>query len=211
MVHLASSFASMIAVLVMLGFLVWSGDREYSSWLSLLAVVLLLQFVLLKDGLHSAGFLPGKKSFRTCSVLLVSIVLVLGVILVATGLSGFSPDKKFELNFKKAGIYFSCVLFQQYIFSSFLLNRLVDYYESVKNKNLIFTAAGVFSFAHAPNFFLMIVTFCLGLFCATNFLRHRNIYFLVAIHLILGIFINYLVPDSITRGMVIGPAYFNRL
>lgn len=71
-------------------------------------------------------------------------------------------------------------------------------------------AATVFSCAHAPNWFLMGVALVLGYASARIYHRYRNLYFLGMAHAAVGFLLFLLIPDSISRHLNVGPAWFKR-
>jgi membrane protease YdiL (CAAX protease family) len=96
-------------------------------------------------------------------------------------------------------------LSQQYAMNGYFLNR----FDTVLSKRAAsLWAAGLFSAIHAPNPFLMAVTFPLG-WCATKvYRRTRNLYFLGLAHATFGLLLYFVVPDSISRHLRIGPGWF---
>jgi membrane protease YdiL (CAAX protease family) len=68
-------------------------------------------------------------------------------------------------------------------------------------------AAGLFSLAHLPNWFLMPVTFIGGYVCVRVYLRYRSLYVLALAHGIVGFVLFLIVPDSVSAHFLIGPRY----
>ena len=70
-------------------------------------------------------------------------------------------------------------------------------------------AALLFSAAHAPNWFLMLVTFVGGYVSATVYLDSRNLYFLGLAHGLFGFLLYLVVPDTISHHLYVGPKWFS--
>jgi hypothetical protein len=91
---------------------------------------------------------------------------------------------------------------QQFLLQSVILTRFFQIFE--KKVIALVSAAMLFSFAHAPNPRLMILSFVFGLLCCILFSRNRNIFTLGMMHnLIVGCLFSLLVPglmDNLSVG-----------
>jgi membrane protease YdiL (CAAX protease family) len=66
-------------------------------------------------------------------------------------------------------------------------------------------AATLFAAVHVPNWFLVTVTFTLGLLCARIYMTYRNLYFLGIAHGVIGSALYITVPDWVSLHFYIGP------
>jgi membrane protease YdiL (CAAX protease family) len=102
-------------------------------------------------------------------------------------------------------IYLPWGLFQQYLLNGFCLTRLEI---ALPQRGAALAAAALFSAIHAPNWFLMLVTFGAGYAAARLYTSYRNLYFLGLAHGTVGVLLFLVVPDSISHHLVIGPGWF---
>lgn len=147
-------------------------------------------------------------NFRECAqtmapaLLLVALTLAAGGVLLET-IRPVSP----EYGFMCLLAYCPWGIFQQYLLNSYIANRLLTV-ASARRVPLL--AAALFSGAHLPNWFLMVVTFALG-YCSTRiFMRYRNVYFLGLAHAVIGTLLFLVIPDSISHHLTVGPGFFLR-
>jgi membrane protease YdiL (CAAX protease family) len=95
--------------------------------------------------------------------------------------------------------------FQQYLLNGYFLNRLLV---AMPGRPAAVASAALFSGAHLPNWFLMAVTLLTGYVCARIYMRYKNLYFLGIAHATVGFLLLLVVPDSVTRHLVVGPGWF---
>jgi hypothetical protein len=82
---------------------------------------------------------------------------------------------------------------QQFLLQSVILIRFFQVFE--RKAVALVSAAMLFSFAHAPNVGLMVLSFLFGLMCCILFSRNRNIFTLGMMHnVIVGLLFSLLVP-----------------
>ncbi|PJE50705.1 MAG: hypothetical protein COV29_03145 [Candidatus Yanofskybacteria bacterium CG10_big_fil_rev_8_21_14_0_10_36_16] len=205
-----TSALSMIVVGILLMVMIYSGERDVGSWLTLVVVVVFFQFFKFKDKLEDSGFKPRKIFHKKFLLHLIVALVVFSTLGISFGLYLGESVQKFKISFDfwELIFYFAVVILQQYLLSCFYINRLEVVWGNGGKWNVILATGFIFAFFHNPNWFLMVVTFVGGIACAWHFLKYRNIYFLIVSHLIIGIFLNYFTPDVITHGMRVGPAYF---
>lgn len=95
-------------------------------------------------------------------------------------------------------------LFQQYVLNAYFVSRFAM---AVRSPHVAAMLGAIcFAGAHTPNWFLMAVTLVAGYLSARIYLAYRNLLFLGVAHAVLGTFIVFAVPRSITHGLVTGPA-----
>lgn len=99
-------------------------------------------------------------------------------------------------------------LLQQYVLNGYFLNR---FSRVVSQRAAPAIAAVLFAGVHSPNWFLMAIALAAGYVCAHIYQRYRNLYFLGIAHGTLGFLLFLAVPDSISRHLIVGPGWFNRL
>lgn len=145
-------------------------------------------------------------NFRDCAtawaaplVMLVCSLVVLGVILQTVRPITIGQGLVALL------LYCPWGLLQQYLLNSYFANRLLAISPA---RYVPFAAAAVFSVAHLPNWFLMLVTFALGYVSTTIFLRYRNLFFLGLAHGVIGSLLWIVISDSISHHLRVGPGFF---
>lgn len=203
--HLFWAMAVFAAIMV---YIWWGRDYYRSRWMYLLFLLPMLAGNLYyKEGLAEIGFNPAlgfKRCFRDCGERLMGLAgLLLYLVLFV---------ERREMTLVQAALGFSwCLLWafgQQYVLNGFFVNRLLGFYGGDEKETTAVAplfAATLFSLAHLPNLFLMIVTFAGGLVCAKIFLKYRNLYFLAFAQAVISIELYWLVPDRISYGFRIGP------
>jgi hypothetical protein len=104
-------------------------------------------------------------------------------------------------------VAYYCVwgLFQQYALNGYFVNRLRGAAAASEERLVPLLAAILFAAVHAPNWFLVVVTFTLGLLCARIYLTYRNLYFLGIAHGLIGSVLYMAVPEWMSLHFYIGP------
>lgn len=134
------------------------------------------------------------------------VLLLIGFVMLA---AGFFLHTVRPVTFKDAlygvGAYLIWGLAQEYALNGYFLYR----FDAVLSPGVAsFLAAAMFSAVHAPNPFLMAVTFPLG-WCATLvYRRTRNLYLLGIAHAVIGLLLFLVVPDSVSHHLRVGPGFF---
>jgi membrane protease YdiL (CAAX protease family) len=174
-------------------------------WMAILAAML-LSHVLHGETPATMGF--GLKNLRDCvrellpALTLLALALLAGGILLRTARHIGTDRAVLSL-----AAYLPWGLAQQYALNGYFLKRF-EALASPRAASLLTAAA--FSCAHAPNWFLMGVTFLLG-YCSTRiYRRYPNLYFLGMAHAAVGFLLFLVVPDSVSHHLDVGPAWFNR-
>lgn len=109
-----------------------------------------------------------------------------------------------------SGFLLYCIwgLFQQYVLNGFFVNRFAALMPH--RAGAVPVLAGVmFSLAHAPNWFLMIISLAGGYICAAIYCKYRNLYFLGLAHAVIGCLIYLVAPDTISHHLYVGPKWFS--
>ena len=189
--------------LLLLSYIWYFQARAHSSWMILLALVLLSHAVRGESpadlGLRREGFVESARRFAMPVVL---------VAIIGTAL-GFAFDTVRDVApWRVAGVLFGyCfwALFQQYLLNGYFTNRL-DASLRDRHDYLVAPMAGaMFAAAHAPNTLLMTVTLIGGTVAAAAYRRHRNLFFLAFAHALIGTMIWLAVPDTVSHHLRVGP------
>lgn len=145
------------------------------------------------------------RGFRELSAALVLVALA-GL---ATGLI-FNTIRDVPWRVALSGFLLYCIwgLFQQYVLNGFFVNRFAALMPH--RSGAVPVLAGVlFSLAHAPNWFLMIISLAGGYVCAVIYCKYRNLYFLGLAHAVIGCLIYLVAPDAISHHLYVGPKWFS--
>lgn len=185
--------------------IIWVVSPRSPHTYSLLLVIILVSHVWHKDRLRDTGFWP-EKIITGRFLGLISLALVLGG--WSWILAGLNKPLTVRQMFLSLAVGSCWGLLQQYILNGFVINRLIGFFGNADDQWIPWIAAGLFSLAHAPNWFLMAVTFAGGYFCVKFFLKERNLYFLGLAHGFSGFLLLNFLPESLTHGFRIGQAYF---
>src|SRR5258706_5060417 len=144
------------------------------------AIILTLMFAshaFRRETPEKLGFVP--TNLKESLARFTPMVLVLALTLLALGsacrtIRHITPQS----GFSSLLLYCFWGLFQQYVLNGYFVNRFME----VSPARAPLLAALLFSAAHAPNWFLMPVTFIGGYYCARVYLSSRNLYFLGLAH-----------------------------
>lgn len=177
--------------------------RYHSVWIAIL-VVLLFSHGIRREGAESLGF--HVRNLRQC---LDDFLPLLGFVGLAAVATGFLLQTTRPIRFSDAILawlgYLPWGTFQQYLLNGYFVNRLG---RVMAPRSASIASAALFSGAHLPNWFLMVVTLLLGYYCACLYQRHKNLYFLGIAHATVGFLLFLVVPDSISHHLVVGPGWY---
>lgn len=141
------------------------------------------------------------RCLREIGPALLALTLALAALAAMTGTVRTAPPQR-VLGVLTA--YSVWALFQQYVLNGYFVSRFVM---SVRSPHAAAVLGAVcFAGAHTPNWFLMAVTLFAGYLSARVYLAYRNLLFLGIAHALLGTFIVFGVPRSVTHGLMTGPA-----
>lgn len=150
-------------------------------------------------GLRTEGF---RQAARTFGPLVIALALFLfcGAFAMGTmrplGIGGIA---------KVFALYLPWGLFQQYLMHGYFLRRFEAVFSPAGADIL---TASLFCLVHAPNWFLMLVTFVGAFLAIAVYRRHRNLFFLGTAHAVLGCTLFMAVPDSVSHHLRIGPGWY---
>lgn len=177
--------------------------RHPAMWLLILGLMLLSHAVR-RERARTLGF--AVEHLRKCweeytpaLAFLALLMLAAGILLQTTRPIGF------DRALLSWAAYLPWGLFQQYILNGYFLNRFGALFS---RRAAPMAAAALFSGAHLPNGFLMVVTLVLGYVCTRIYQRYNNLYFLGLAHATVGFFLFLVVPDSISHHLTVGPGWF---
>lgn len=188
---------------------VWRGyDFRNYDWF----YVLILAGMALLNGYYAEGFRKiglWPESFKSCFLEYGKMLLILSGLVLFLGL-WFGVVRYADPWRILSNLCYGVIwgFFQQYVLNGFFVNRLAGFFEDENNPVVVWGAGCLFALAHAPNWFLMVVTFFGGWISAKIYLKHRNLYFLGLAHATISLLLYFLIPDSISQHFVVGPGYF---
>ena len=177
--------------------------RVHWSWIILLALVIASHAVRGETptalGLRRAGFTECARRFA----IPVLVVAAVGTVL------GFMFDTVRDVALWRVGGvlagYIVWALFQQYLLNGYFVNRLQASFQE-RHEYLVAPMGGaLFAAAHVPNPLLMGVTLVGGTVAAAAYRRHRNLLFLALAHALIGTMIWFVVPDTVSHHLRVGP------
>jgi hypothetical protein len=198
------ALAEALSVFALIMLYIWRLRWSYPlSWTIILALML-ASHALRRETPAKLGF--GVRNFEGSLVRFTPVVLLLALILLAAGsiartIRHITP----ESGFASLLLYFGWGLFQQYALNGYFTNRFMEFTPA----RAPLLAALLFSAAHAPNWFLMLVTFVGGYVSARVYLDSRNLYFLGLAHGMFGFLLYLVVPDTISHHLYVGPKWFS--
>jgi hypothetical protein len=157
------------------------------------------------EAARQLGF--GWKDFRGALPVLSWVAAFAALLLAAGALAGtirvMTPGRAaWDL-----GAYVVWGFLQQYLLNAFLANRLAEYTGNSEGRLVALAAAVLFSVAHLPNWFLMVVTFGGGYLSVRVYQRFRSLYVLGIAHAMIAFSLFLAVPDSISGRFHVGPRY----
>ena len=177
--------------------------RARPSWIALLALLIASQVVRGETpqvlGLRWQGFVDAARRY------LPGVVVVAAVgVLASARLHTIRPVEPVRVVAVLIG-YTWWALAQQYLLNGYFTNRLSAAFDD-RHQYLVAPMAGIlFSAAHAPNVFLMEVTFVCGVLASLVYRQHRNLLFLALAHAIIGTTLWLTIPDAISHHLRVGP------
>jgi hypothetical protein len=178
---------------------------HHEAWLAILALIL-ASHISRHEAADSMGF--HCRNLRACLDRFAPALLFFGLVLVAAGLLlQTTRHIRFEDAILAWTAYLPWGLFQQYLLNGYFLNR---FNAALPPRGAATLAAVLFSGAHLPNWFLMLVTLGSGYCAAVIYRRYQNLYFLGILHATIGFLLYLVVPDSISHHLTVGPGWFRR-
>jgi hypothetical protein len=177
--------------------------RVHWSWMILLAMVLISHAV---RGETPASLGLRTNGFRDCARRFTIPVLIVA----ATGtIAGFALDTVRDVAlWRVAGVlvgYCFWALFQQYLLNGYFVNRLQQSLGERYQYLVAPLGGALFAAAHTPNVLLMGITLVGGAVAAAAYLRWRNLLFLALAHALIGTTIWFVVPDTVSHHLRVGP------
>jgi hypothetical protein len=150
-------------------------------------------------GFRRENFVRCVRDFAPLILGLAGIPLILGAVFGTLHMSSSMAPIAF--------VTYYCIwgTFQQYALNGFFVNRLSGAAAPSEQRWVPLLAATLFAAVHVPNWFLVTVTFTLGLLCARIYRRYRNLYFLGIAHGLIGSALYITLPNWISLHFYIGP------
>ena len=195
--------------LVMFGLIlayIWKLRFTHPRFWVLLLAGMLLSHLVRRETPRRLGF--GVINLRALLHELAPLLLLIVLAILTAGLLFRTAGQiGFEAAIAAAVVYLPWGIVQQYALNGYFLNRLQ---EAMPARPASIAAALLFCLAHAPNPFLMLVTFPLG-WCATAlYRRSRNLYLLGIAHAAIGLLLVLMVPPSVSHHLRVGPRWFQK-
>jgi uncharacterized protein len=193
-----------VAVFVLILVHIWFVSRHIRlAWLGILVPVVYSHWRRRESfawlGFRRANFVRCVRDFAPLIIGLAGVPLVLGAWLGTLRATTAMAPVTFVAYYCLWGT------FQQYALNGFFVNRLFAAAAPTERRWVPLLAATLFAAVHTPNWFLVAVTFTLGLLCARIYLTYRNLYFLGIAHGLIGSALYVTVPDWISLHFFIGP------
>jgi hypothetical protein len=192
-------------VFLLILFHIWFVSRYvHMAWLVLLPPVIYSHWRHGESpaqlGLRRENFVRCVRDFAPLILGLAGVPLVLGALLGTLHAPKSTPPLAMVASYCVWGT------FQQYALNGFFVNRLSAAASPSDQGWVPIIAAMLFAMVHAPNWFLVVVTFTLGVLCARIYLMYRNLFFLGIAHGVIASVLYMTVPTWITMRYYIGPA-----
>jgi hypothetical protein len=176
---------------------------HHGLWLAILAGMVVSHLVR-RESTQVLGF--GKRNLRECLQEFAPVLAFFGLAMLGAGmLLQTTRPMRFGDAFLAWVGYVIWGTFQQYLLNGYFLNRFMAV---MSGRSASVASAVLFSGAHLPNWFLMVVTLITGYVCARIYLRHKNLYFLGIAHATVGFLLYLVVPDSVSHHLVVGPGWY---
>jgi membrane protease YdiL (CAAX protease family) len=193
-----------VSVFALIMMYIW--DLRYSHhsvWIGILALVLLSHWMH-RERARNLGF--RSDGLRECWVEFAPMLAFFALLMMGAGILLQTTR---PIAFHQAVLawmaYLPWGLFQQYMLNGYFLNR---FSAVLSHRTAPLVAAGLFSGAHVPNWFLMLVTLIAGYAGACVYRRYQNLWFLGVAHGTIGFLLFLVVPDSVTHHLTVGPGWF---
>lgn len=178
------------------------------SWTALLAMLVVSQLVHGESpaalGVRWDGFGECARRYALPVVTVVALAIIAG-----SALHTLRPVPTIRVIGVFVG-YIWWALLQQYLLNAFFVTRLTSAFAGRHELIVALLAGGCFAAAHLPNALLVNVTLLAGTLSALVYRRHRNLLFLAVAHAMLGTTIWFVVPNSISHGLRVGPGMAGR-
>jgi membrane protease YdiL (CAAX protease family) len=146
------------------------------------------------------------KDFGNCLRRFGPVLIALAVAMLSAGLLlGTIRPLGFEGAIESFALYLPWGLFQQCLLNGYFLTR----FETALSRGAAGILASVlFCVVHAPNWFLMLVTPVAAYVAIWVYRRYKNLYFLGLAHATIGFLLFFVVPDSVSHHLRVGPGWF---
>jgi membrane-associated HD superfamily phosphohydrolase len=210
--HNSSAAAlELLGAILLIATFLWTGRTWFTGALPVFASVLLL---LTGSSHRRAGESARDIGFRLDTVWaaaawLVPIVIVaIAVVLLISHRFGWLHPLSFAESARGLALFMASGLLQQYLLLGFFYRRCSEVLRSSDLAHLV--TAAVFAVLHAPNMFLVWVTFAAGLASCAIYRRAPNLYVAGIAHGVLAHALFQFVPTHVTGGMQVGIEYLSR-
>jgi membrane protease YdiL (CAAX protease family) len=200
---------TLVEPMLLFGFIVayiWKLRPVHPTYWIAVPALMMFSHLLRHESARSLGF--DLRTLPECLDELGPLLILIVLLAVSAGiLLGTLRQIVFDDGLLALAAYLPWGLSQQYALNGYFLNRFDRVFS---NRDASFFAALLFSAIHMPNPFLMAVTFPLGWVATVVYRRKHNLFFLGLAHATIGLLFYFVVPDSISRHLRIGPGWFQR-
>ncbi|HEY1758928.1 MAG TPA: CPBP family intramembrane glutamic endopeptidase [Bryobacteraceae bacterium] len=172
-------------------------------WLPVVALIL-VSHLAHRDRAPALGLQT--RNFGICLSRLGPALIGLALAMLSAGvLLGTIRPIGFEQAGESFALYLPWGLFQQCLLNGYFLTR----FEATLSRNAATIVTSVlFGIVHSPNWFLMLVTPVAGYGAIWVYHRYKNLYFLGLAHATIGFLLFFVVPDSVSHHLRVGPGWF---
>jgi membrane protease YdiL (CAAX protease family) len=201
--------AEVVAMATLLvSYIWWWGDRVSEAFplcFALYVAIGLLAHLRARETAADIGF--RLDTLVPAGRIALAATLMIGV--VAVGIGALWGSLHFPpLPLWPRALWYGMVwgLIQQYGLLAIFYRRFRELFGGSRGPRL--AASAMFALFHLPNPFLMGVTFAAGVFSCWLYRRSPNLIVLGLMHGLVSLTINSSLPEFVTMGMRVGPAYF---
>lgn len=200
-VHGKSSLAEALLVFAAIMAYMWKLRFNHPLSCFWVAGLIIVSHVAHRERAQGLGFRAADfaKCVRTFGLPLLGLALVM---LIGGFLFRTIRPIGTDLAIQSFLLYVPWGLFQQYLLNGYFLNR----FDVALSRNAATLLASVlFAAAHSPNWFLMLVTPVAAYVAIGAYRLYRNLYFLGLAHATIGFLLFFVVPDSVSHHLRVGP------
>ncbi len=187
-------------------FQIWIAPYISPILIGMIATVIIGSWIAHGDSPKELGLYP----IRAPAI--KQIVLITGWLVAVISIIGFIYNPlwytKISISefIKEFMIYCGWAFVQQVALNSFVAHR---FFQLTRNLTItIFLSSFLFAVVHAPNIFVMVMTFLMGIACVSYFIRFRSVYPLAFAHAAIAMTVGEILPIAWHHNLIIGPRFF---
>lgn len=198
------AFLEPVSIFALIMAYIWILRYAYHwAWIGILGLMV-ASHAMRREDARRLGF--RWNNLRLCLADYAPVLSFAALLLLAAGILCDTTRRiHVDQAFLSWAAYLPWGVFQQYILNGYFLTR---FDAAVSRRASSALTAVFFAGAHTPNWFLMAVTLLLGYCCTILYRRYKNLYFLGIAHGTVGFLLYFVVPDSISHHLNVGPGWF---